>query len=119
RIIPAYLFFLFVTAIVVSVLYVRSDSLSFRKSFFWTLLFNSNNYFASLDNYFGNSSNENPLLHTWTLAVEMQFYLFLPLLLLAIKNRKILIWFLTVTTVLLFSYSTYNINNGKSTLMYF
>ncbi len=119
RIVPAYLVMLLIVAIVASILFVNTDSFTFRKSLLWTLLFSSNTYFASLDNYFGNSSNENPLLHTWTLAVEMQFYLILPIVLLLIKNRAYLVRFLLLLVILLISYSTYGIYNGKSSDMYF
>ncbi len=45
--------------------------------------FGANVYLAQLPTgYFDVSSTLDPLLHTWTLAVEEQFYLFFPLLLL-------------------------------------
>jgi len=119
RIVPAYLIMLFITSIIVSIVFVNTDSYTFRKALFWTLLFGSNSHFASLDNYFGNSSFENPLLHTWTLGVEMQFYLVLPILLLLIKNTKVLIIFLLISVFVLLSYSTYGIFHGGTDLMYF
>jgi peptidoglycan/LPS O-acetylase OafA/YrhL len=48
-----------------------------------TLGFFSNFLSALHSNYFDNASRENWLLHTWSLSVEWQFYLFYPLLLLA------------------------------------
>ncbi|CDM40278.1 acyltransferase family protein [Ectopseudomonas oleovorans] len=42
----------------------------------------SNVYFWLTSDYFALSSETQPLLHTWSLAVEEQFYLFWPLLLL-------------------------------------
>jgi peptidoglycan/LPS O-acetylase OafA/YrhL len=46
-------------------------------------VFGANIYVESLPNdYFAPSSNLNPLLHTWTLGVEEQFYLVFPLVLL-------------------------------------
>src|SRR5690606_34084057 len=59
---------------------------SLRKGLFFAFLFNSNSYFANLDSYFGATSTENPLLHSWTLAIEMQFYLLLPLLLFGLRK---------------------------------
>lgn len=38
----------------------------------------------SQDNYFADDSSANSLLHTWSLSVEAQFYLLLPLLLLTL-----------------------------------
>lgn len=119
RIVPAYLFLLLIVSIIASIIFINSDALLFRKSLFWTLLFNSNNYFASLDSYFGAGNNENPLLHTWTLAVEMQFYLILPILLITIRNKKILVLILSMLTIGLITYSTIGIFNGNTGVMYF
>ncbi len=41
-----------------------------------TIFFNSNNFFYSNTNYFSEVSN-SPILHTWTLGVEFQFYIFI------------------------------------------
>lgn len=40
-----------------------------------TLIFNSNNFFYANTNYFSEVSN-SPILHTWTLGLEFQFYIF-------------------------------------------
>lgn len=45
----------------------------------------SNIYFWRTTNYFGGENLERPLLHTWSLSVEEQFYLFLPVGLLLIS----------------------------------
>jgi peptidoglycan/LPS O-acetylase OafA/YrhL len=45
-------------------------------------VFAANGYLVQLQaSYFGATATANPFLHTWTLAVEEQFYLFFPLLL--------------------------------------
>jgi peptidoglycan/LPS O-acetylase OafA/YrhL len=44
-------------------------------------LFSSNFYFLSKQGYFDTDAYEKPLLHTWSLSVEEQFYLVVPLLL--------------------------------------
>jgi len=44
----------------------------------------SNVYFWLTSNYFAPSAAEQPLLHTWSLAVEEQFYLVFPLMLAAL-----------------------------------
>ncbi|WP_108821337.1 acyltransferase family protein [Dysgonomonas sp. Marseille-P4361] len=119
RIIPAYYFLLLIVAVIGLFAIIPPEVGSFRKSLFWSLLFNSNNYFATLDTYFGTANIENPLLHTWTLAVEMQFYLFLPLILFWVK-RKWLLPLITVFTIALFAYSSVEIflNNNQQTMYY-
>lgn len=47
-----------------------------------TLTFTSNFYFWLQSGYFDLQSEMKPLLHTWSLAVEEQFYLFFPVVLL-------------------------------------
>ena len=50
----------------------------------FTALFSSNLYLAHIPTgYFDVSTTTNPLLHTWTLGVEEQFYIVFPLLLFA------------------------------------
>lgn len=119
RIVPAYYFMLAIVAVLVGFVFISSDAQIFRRALMWSIAFLSNNHFANLDNYFGASSNENPLLHTWTLGVEMQFYFILPLLLLFIKGRKSLIAILSIVTVGLFIYGSYMIYKGNSDKMYF
>lgn len=46
-----------------------------------TVLFLSNLHFAFSYGYFTTSAETNPLLHTWSLAVEEQFYILFPLML--------------------------------------
>ena len=118
RIVPAYFFLLLTVAIVGIIIFVVSDIRGLRKAYFWSLLFNSNSYFTTIDTYFGASSNENPFLHTWTLAVEMKFYLFLPLIIFIKKKWTFPI--ITALTIAIFAYATIEIvmNNNKG-LMYF
>lgn len=49
-------------------------------------LFLSNFYFMKDSGYFGVTAAAKPLLHTWSLAVEEQFYLLLPLYLLLLRR---------------------------------
>ncbi len=57
------------------------------KAAFATLLYSSNLYFAFLRlQYFDQYSATNPLLHTWSLGVEEQFYLLWPVLLLLLAR---------------------------------
>lgn len=53
----------------------------FSASVFAVLLFLSNMLFISEVDYFAPAAEETPLLHTWSLAVEEQFYILFPLIL--------------------------------------
>ena len=48
----------------------------------------SNIYYAQQDGYFATSSEYLPLLHTWSLAVEEQFYLIFPILLIYLNKKS-------------------------------
>jgi len=52
------------------------------------LAFSANMLFATGDDYFGRVGDNSPLLHTWSLAVEEQFYLLFPALLLLLVSRR-------------------------------
>lgn len=58
-----------------------SDMQSFSESLAAVAVFSSNLLFAHDTGYFSTANELKPLLHTWSLAVEEQFYLFFPLLL--------------------------------------
>lgn len=51
----------------------------FFKSLIAVPLFGSNMYFSETSGYFSAASELKPLLHTWSLAVEEQYYLFFPI----------------------------------------
>ncbi|WP_457662762.1 acyltransferase family protein [Sinorhizobium medicae] len=82
RILPA-LFVVLATCLVAGVLLLLPDMLvGLARSALATMLFASNIWFwFSTSDYFAPSADLEPLLHTWSLAVEEQFYIVLPLLL--------------------------------------
>jgi len=51
-------------------------------------LMGANMHFWAVSGYFAAAAEERPLLHTWSLAVEEQFYLLLPLVLLIILKTS-------------------------------
>lgn len=66
---------------------------AFANSLLSVLLFVSNIFFWSQSGYFSPSVDTMPMIHTWSLAIEEQFYLFYPLLLLVswkvLKHRTV------------------------------
>ena len=67
-------------------------------------LFVSNVLFWVEDGYFGPNSEEKPLLHTWSLAVEEQFYLLFPIFLIFAWRfgRNKVFWIIFIMTTISF-----------------
>ncbi|WP_430619974.1 acyltransferase family protein [Vibrio cholerae] len=87
RIVPAYFVMLIVVALLAAVFFLPSDFNTFRKGLEKAAWFTSNRYFASFGDYFAPANYEQPLLHTWSLAVEIQFYLLAPFLVLLLPVK--------------------------------
>ena len=86
RIIPALLVVIAVLTIALPFVIPIPDYQEFAKRAVSALLFISNNYFYSLGGYFEADSQFNWLLHTWSLSVEWQFYIFFPLFAIALHK---------------------------------
>lgn len=89
RIAPAYFAMLILVSLLAAVLLLPQDLEIYKVSFKEAAWFNSNNYFADFGDYFAPASHEQPLLHTWSLAVEIQFYLLAPLLVLQLPIKAL------------------------------
>jgi len=81
RIAPALLTVLTVTTVASFAILLPVDLIGYAKSVLATLGFVSNVYFWRDTDYFSRAAEMKPLLHTWTLGVEEQFYILFPLLL--------------------------------------
>ena len=66
-----------------------------------SLFFYSNYYFMNLDFYIAESTKVMPLLHTWSLAIEEQYYILFPLLAFLIYKylKKYFIFLIAIITV--------------------
>ena len=81
RILP--IFFVVVVSTVIAAYFLilfPPDYLHFGKTVTSQSTFTSNILFMVTDNYFDEQSKFSPLLHTWSLSVEEQFYIFFPLI---------------------------------------
>ena len=87
RLAPALAVTLTISAISIFLLGPTSDHQRFARQGIATLLLvgNIGAYKYSGGDYF--ASNPNPLVHTWSLSVEEQIYIFLPLILIVILNN--------------------------------
>lgn len=79
RIFPALFVMLTVVALISSFILLPLDFKEFGESLAATSLFLSNAYFSIKSGYFANNADYQPLLHTWSLGVEEQFYIFFPM----------------------------------------
>lgn len=78
----------FATYCLCFILLMPSDFKSFLGSLVATFTFTSNLYFLSIAGYFDTAAHFKPLLHTWSLSVEEQFYVFFPFLLFCAQKTK-------------------------------
>jgi len=86
RIFPALFVMCAVTALFVLLFCLPSDAKRFSSSLAAATLFGSNIYFYLTADYFAAAAETQPLLHTWSLAVEEQFYIVFPLILLQVRR---------------------------------
>ena len=103
RILPAALGVLFFFSLFQNAFYFRPDLKEFLGNKF-AALFSYANIHSWLDvgDYWGANAEQSPFLHFWSLSVEEQYYLFYPLLILAILTwfRKMLVPALLVISVI-------------------
>jgi len=114
RIFPAYGVMLTVVATIAALIFLPENFKQFTLSWQSCLLFLSNQYFATYGDYFSPLLTEQPLLHTWSLAVEMQFYLLYPILLAACLKLRAT-WFLAALTLLGFVIAQWTWKTSEST----
>lgn len=89
RLLPALYVILLFSTVAAYLMLSPNDGKDYYQSLVATVLFNSNTlFYIENSNYFGLAAEYKPLLHTWSLGVEEQFYLCYPFLLLALCKLK-------------------------------
>ena len=112
RILPALFAVILASVVAGYFILLANDYRYFFGAAFTSLLSLSNFWFMDQIDYFNPQAALDPLVHTWSLGVEEQFYLFAPILLGAawLWFRRLIVAFLVVLTVaslaLMFALST-------------
>lgn len=81
RLLPASLTTFALTSIAACFLLTAIELRSYTEQVLGAVTFTANFVFASQSNYFDTSASLKPLLHTWSLSVEEQFYFVVPFIL--------------------------------------
>ncbi len=122
RILPALFVMMAVSAVVAHLLLMPPAFKDFSASVFAVALFLSNMLFISEVDYFGPSADEVPLLHTWSLAVEEQFYILFPLILWALwklGRGRALAWGVAAITLASLVFSEWAWRHDPAASFYF
>lgn len=113
RLYPALIFILIFIILFGFLLYSPADLVQVSESAVYATFSLSNIFFANSSGYFDNSSEINPLLHTWSLAVEQQFYLIWPIIILLSykinkKSVPYIITFIAIASLVASQWATKN-----------
>ncbi|MBK9947776.1 MAG: acyltransferase family protein [Nitrospira sp.] len=86
-----------------------SDAIEFANSAIAVVVFASNIFFWQHSNYFDAGTELKPLLHTWSLGVEEQFYVLFPLVLMFAwrMGRRRIVRLVAVVALLSFALAVY------------
>ena len=87
RLFPALFATVIVSTVVAYFLFMPSELKDFGQSMAAAVTYSSNLFFYISSDYFEGPSELKPLLHTWSLAVEEQFYIVYPFLLVFLLDR--------------------------------
>jgi peptidoglycan/LPS O-acetylase OafA/YrhL len=120
RIFPALFVTIAISSIVASLALMPAEFAYFANSARGAALFLSNIEFEQESGYFDMAAQLKPLLHTWSLAVEEQFYIVFPvlMLLLAKIGRRHIPWVLLLLFVSSFVASALYVQSAQSKVFY-
>jgi peptidoglycan/LPS O-acetylase OafA/YrhL len=120
RILPALFAMMAFTAVLALLLLFPRDLTRFSESAAAAALSVSNFDFWNQAGYFDTGAETKPLLHTWSLGVEEQFYVLFPavLYLLHTRSRRLLLIFVAVLAVVSLAASIWAVRDAPSAAFY-
>jgi len=98
RLLPAYFVVVILVVFASIILVIPNEYNQVFEQSIYADLFASNIGFWMQNSYFS-KSEFNPLLHLWSLGVEIQFYLIIPLLVYFIKKHPSFLWIIGVSSL--------------------
>ncbi len=105
RILPALCVVVFATVPFALVLLLPRDLMDFAQSVLATATFSSNILFWRESGYFATQADLKPLLHTWSLAVEEQYYILFPIFMAAVWRRGLRAVALAIAAIFVISFA--------------
>lgn len=120
RILPALFFVVLCCIPFACFLLLPSDMKDFSQSLVAVATFSSNILFWREGGYFDTAAELKPLLHTWSLAVEEQFYILFPLFLMAAWRfgKRANVWTLVAAFVISLAMAQWGAYNKPSATFY-
>ncbi len=119
RLFPALLFILVLTLLAATIIFSPADLQNLGGSVFHAILSISNIYFWQEAGYFDDAIKLNPLLHTWSLSVEEQFYLVWPAPVLFVASKWGMRAVINVLIIIIVSSLLLNLVFDQSFILYF
>ena len=120
RILPALFLVIFISIIPAYLILIPEDFAEFSRSIIATSLFVPNILFWRETGYFNSDVDLKPLIHTWSLGVEEQFYIFFPFVLFLIYRfaRNYLILFFMIIAIASFLMAEHFVLNKPAATFY-
>ncbi len=102
RILPIFFLISIISSLLSFFFLLPGDLIEYSKSLLSSLYFSSNFFFWKTTGYFFSDNNLKPLIHTWSLSVEEQFYVIFPICLLICFRffERLFIWLLILIFVI-------------------
>ena len=122
RLLPALFLMLLACMPFAWALLLPADMKAFGQALLSVSLFASNFFFQRGEGYFVPDADLNPLLHTWSLAVEEQYYLAYPVLLLLalrLRTRQRVMGALALVAILSLAGAQWSVQRNPSAAFYF